>query len=589
MSKSGWVWGINPNIPVPYLDRPTSRFKRLPVKAQRVAAKNQHFQENANILLYLKNVPAGRVTEIRNNLRNFVTGSQSSAGDDNNLVIEPGVIGVEYDRDPNDPFGRIRRPIYGNDAGRELLTEYDEATDRLKEAPISTPARSEEEQNIRDLYQDAFGPHFISGMSLVKLTELSLFWVRFRLKVRLREFNNYVFNDFNAGIPNSQTRRYRDIHFSVNQLVHKAVLAEDILWARFPHVDPDETIFKSTKALTEAHFEAIYRLRVDEATAIVYWAISVQRYPNGSPMLDWMDKPIRTYPGELCSWLVQVICKFVEWRYWVVGLLKRRRLNAASWRQRGGVMIDNLYEQTLQDFFPILRCFQTDAQVSDAQQRSFEKSVHYLFAVIKQRSWTLITKSDWDYLGRGDKSDSDRDTMRFPETMPTSYRHSTRVVFPPGVELYDIPLAMPRQALVLNRRYIEPLYTPSRVLIPADYDGGDLKPMGFIYSKIDGKGPFSGLARVVRSAGDSQLSDDEDDEEESQFYDVDSERGWTPHGRLDGGPHGREKRVSFATPEPRGDKSSPSELSSGHSLKRRASHDTYGSSPAKKLRSGAVY
>ncbi|KAI1458927.1 hypothetical protein F4805DRAFT_106877 [Annulohypoxylon moriforme] len=571
------------NLAFQYLSRPNSRFTKLPPRDVREGPLADLLENNVDILLYLKNINPADVGNIEKSLSYYTAQEEGLLSD----------IGVDWNFDPKNPgIGTVRR-IQGNIDAVDLLNEYDEAIDQVKDglSALSLSNPSNGEDAILQRYVKAFGETFLKNKSLVDATDLTIAWAKNRLKARMREQNNNIHKDLNIAVLPSQRARHTQIHMRSNEVVHQTSLAEDILWVQCPSVDTNEAVFSNTRDLSVAQFEAIYGIRVPEAEAIIHYACQY-----GPP--DAQGHFHRTTTGDLFSWIYQLIEEFVEWKYLVTTVWLRMNWNhARDWEGYGGLKLDTVYLQFIDEVFKIVRVVQAGEQLTEGVLAPFKNMSNLLLAYVDLLQWNIVPLEAWNTANRSTKEFV---SNLFPETIPDAYIKAKRIKLLPGVNFKVAPrITFPRQAVKVNPGFYTLSRSTQAVEFPNSYAGERVFPpslgmdrkvnLARRYPKSRPPPPGILSARASRFfEDDSQPSDYDDDYEDlARVYDLDPAFDVGSYGHLDENvvdrPSSRRKHVSFAAEEPHQAKP-PFRLASGDSLKRRRRRDVSGTRSNKRTR-----
>ncbi|OTA67167.1 hypothetical protein K449DRAFT_462124 [Hypoxylon sp. EC38] len=341
--------------------------------------------------------------------------------------------------------------VFGNKDARELLEEFDDTVDYAR----GIERLNLDQDALRNKFAQSFGQDFVENKNIETLIDLSIFWAQRYMMSRVRTFHQLLSVDATLVIQGRLNKESDQRRNKANVTLHYPILEEDVLWVVTRDIDKNLPLFTNTRYWQERHFEAVYRLRVNEAIAIIHESF----HSDG-------QDGTRSPRGNLFCDVVDLVNRYTQWRLKVFEVwlhrggisipknfqpgekkpyLRMRRFLSQRWKSRDGDGLDTLYENFLQAAFNLLEALQTGQPVTqtllDAYHRDRRDLTHTVYAA--QKAIYDAQDSQWAAKNLTD---------RFPFTAGIVFKTipTPSPTFPAAFLPARKPLEFPRQPLVMK-------------------------------------------------------------------------------------------------------------------------------------------
>ncbi|KAI1138556.1 hypothetical protein F5Y05DRAFT_413178 [Hypoxylon sp. FL0543] len=407
-------------------------------------------------------------------------------------------------------------------------------------------------EKVKQQFSDVLGDEFVGNRSVETLVGISLIWAKRYMLSRARNLAQYTFYDFTSDHPKDvfdQNYLRRD---TINKQLHSMSLEEDIVWSSVQDIDRTDGRFTNSQDWVRSHFEALYRVRINEAIALVRHA----------------HDPRDTDRANFFSWCIILINQFTKWRggiqevyirqryqfpegyladqpYWY----RVRRYADGRWENQGGRRLDYLYEEFLHQLFRNLEVAERGEHASTELNQAFTRDKNaFLDALQSVKRNAFFNAGDKAFANISGPQVLD---VKFPDTVPKWYSQATRPAIPLEFLPPAQPVEFPRQPVVVNPAYFVSISPRTRRTAqnPMPPGGGG------------GSNPYGNMARAIPRGIDSPYDEETEPETEPE-----TEEEYEDQSRDEGGYYiasalqSRQKRssegstpgkrVSFANEEP---------------------------------------
>ncbi|KAI0834745.1 hypothetical protein F5Y06DRAFT_278292 [Hypoxylon sp. FL0890] len=528
---------------IPVRNRPNSRITLKPKREQpRPAPNDGTGQQTMDLFMYVKNLPKAPGETAKQSVANLL-------GTDLHSRMGERSIGLGYD------IGTTTH-VYGNFAAANLLEEFDDTIDyarSLEDARSLEGVEGPDLAMLRRRVTEDLGEEFVENRSLESIIGILLLFAKGYMMARARNLCQYSYFDFGHNFSKTVWRENDTKRELMNSNLHTLRAEEDMLWCRSPHINRNHALFTDTRDWQQAHYECLYRIRLNECAAITRHAAD----PNNANKANFF------------SWALNFINKFTGWRHQILEVFGRRRHQlppayfpsgpdwlrlrrylSDRWRDRGGYHIDALYEDWLHQLFRVLEAVERGAGApSPALRNAYYRDRDRLVTAIntaKAGRDPILDEEDKAYVKRVQQLTAEN---QFPTDIPVE-ANAPRPVIPYEFVPESDPVEFPRQPLEPSDRYfivVIPRQPGIAGMHPPPVGGPPPPPGG---------GPTGGMARAISGGYDSfydeETEPETEDEDAYYYYDstalVDLRRGSTPRSAQRGSykPYTPGKRVSFA-------------------------------------------
>ncbi|KAI1375099.1 hypothetical protein F4677DRAFT_140883 [Hypoxylon crocopeplum] len=388
----------------PSLRNEASRFNTRPPKPG-----GPTDDDRAEVLLYL---PISRA-EDKSSAWNALF--QSSLGDKCAKFIDKRAIGRSYPAKQGNSDTPPGTRVFGNDAARNLLREFDDLIDYTKrlekgekggqvekgeQADKGKKVEGKGEQDSSSLYQkfvDAYGPELTANKDLGTLIDLAIRWSEGELTVRLRNLAYYITRDTTTSYNDKARKENLIRRENINRAVHRGRIEYDVLWilSTHGHVGRRGPEFRGLKGLAEVSFESLYRVTVDQAATIVRLALETNA------------KGDLTENGRLFNHVIYIINSYQSWRDQVLDLYDRtvnppsdwnrdiigriRAYRQEQWKARGGLEVDLTYEAYLDHVFRIVHMIQSNLKPTLSDMEAYHRQKNHFIETVKSSYGKIYT------------------------------------------------------------------------------------------------------------------------------------------------------------------------------------------------------
>ncbi|OTB07882.1 hypothetical protein M426DRAFT_8478 [Hypoxylon sp. CI-4A] len=221
--------------------------------------------------------------------------------------------------------------------------EVETELDRLKTDRAQADA-------IRGKFVATFGATVATNADLLGLTDMALLWATGYMKIHARNHNTTIRDDIHIG-----ERTYnRDKSSALNQAAHTTDLVTDLHMIQINDLDPSIPSLRNIRHEAKSTFEAVYRMRVNDAVALVNLAH-------------------RQQTRLIFEYIIALVNGYIRWKIIIMGYLKsnfplprtrppplgsrvrnwKLRLNYGLflYTERGGHHVEAAYQRFLETVF----------------------------------------------------------------------------------------------------------------------------------------------------------------------------------------------------------------------------------------------
>ncbi|KAI0139461.1 hypothetical protein F4776DRAFT_589221 [Hypoxylon sp. NC0597] len=413
--------------------RPVSRIALKGIGPSNLRNNGQGLNQ-LNLLIYLKDLakhPASTAKEF------FATFLPKSLLD----LVEEGAIGLDFE----DGYTSF---VFGNAPARFLLDEFDDTVDYARNLEANQP------DQLMQKFVSNFGHDFVQGRDLNWLVDSAIFMSQRYMIARSRTLNQSVFHDCTLITPHHLHVRNTVRRNIANDVLHDASLAEDAVWALTSDINPTINEFSGTRHWQERHFEAMYRIRVNEAIAIVRQALTPDN-PDGT----------RSLIAHIFCTAIEIINKYTDWRAKIHEVWFRKSLRVPAdflpnevqhkrvreflsqrWQSRNGVRLDTAFENFLHSVFNVLEVVERGELIPEPLVHAFNRDRRALLdLIINAQAMPILDQDDISWA-----SHNGLHRYHFPDRLTAETRIPERPPFPLHLFPATPRLQFPREPIILG-------------------------------------------------------------------------------------------------------------------------------------------